>query len=93
MYIVYTFVFMSNKIASYLILLSSGWEKVNVQISLQQSLQKSIANIFIFKQLREQYLKAYYYTQPSYLKFEQLFRSSNNTVLLKLDTFSTLISK
>ena len=52
----------------------------------------NIANIFIFKQLREQYVKAYYYTQPSYLKFEQLFRSSNNTVLLKLDKFSTLIS-
>ena len=46
-----------------------------------------------FKQIREQYLKAYYYIRPSYVKLEQLFCSSNNTVLLKLAKFSTLISK
>ena len=44
-----------------------------------------------FKQIREQYLKAYYYIRPSHLKFEQLFCSSKNLVLLKLDTFSTVI--
>ena len=31
--------------------------------------------------IREQYLKAYYYIQPRYVKLEQLFCSSNNTVL------------
>ena len=40
-----------------------------------------------FKQIREQYLKAYYYIRPSYVKLEQLFCSSNNTVLLKLAKF------
>ena len=46
-----------------------------------------------FKQIREQYLKAYSYIRPSYVKLEQLFCSSNNTVLLKLAKFLTLISK
>ena len=43
------------------------------------------------KQIREQYLKAYYYIRPSYLKLKQLFCSSNNTGLRKLAKFSTLI--
>ena len=46
-----------------------------------------------FKQIREQYLRAYYYIRPSYVKLEQLFCSSNNTVLLKLAKFSTFIFK
>ena len=46
-----------------------------------------------FKQIREQYLKSYYYIRQSFLKLEQLFCSSNITVLLKLAKFSTLISK
>ena len=46
-----------------------------------------------FKQIREKYLKAYYYIRPSYVKLEQLFCFLNNIVLLKLAKFSTLISK
>ena len=46
-----------------------------------------------FKQIREQYLKSYYYRRPSHLKLEQLLCSSNNSVLLKLAKFSTIILK
>ena len=46
-----------------------------------------------FKQIREQYLKSYYYIRPSHLKLEQLLCSSNNLVLLKLAKFSTIILK
>ena len=46
-----------------------------------------------FKQIREQYLKSYYYIRPSNLKLEQLLCSSNNLVLLKLAKFSTIILK
>ena len=46
-----------------------------------------------FKQIREQYLKAYYYIRSSHLKPQQLFCSSNNSVLLKLAKFSTVILK
>ena len=38
------------------------------------------------------YLKAYYYIRPIYVKLEEIFYSSNNTVLLKLAKLSTLIS-
>ena len=46
-----------------------------------------------FKQIREQYLKAYYYIRPIHLKLEELFCSSNNLVLLNLAKFSTVILK
>jgi len=44
-----------------------------------------------FQESRERYLKPYYYTRPTYLKFEQLLSSTNNRILMRFARFASII--
>ena len=71
------------------------WNKLSEHIGTSNfdCFKKSVKTMLFTQQIREQYLKSYYCRRPSHLKLEQLLCSSNNSVLLKLAKFSTIILK